>query len=377
MAHIFKHPEGLNKGIVVLTHKELAFLVDRNRLSKRDFLSPITAIKKQFSNIYKKGEIGEIIEKIREKYFIGVHWGGYTGAVETPTWVDFNMSARGNGSFSGDSLYIPLCSANFTPDVMFDARQEKYWDLICVAKSHKVKKIPVLMDQIKRIYKRGYSYRVLIVIASNRDETGDKFDVDLFDKYYADFTAEERELFTIIKTDPDMGFQGFSYSFLSHLYNQSKVFTIFSQKEGECRVIKEAQLCGLPVVVKSDMQGGGRDYLNNKNALFFDSYDTAFETLIDAVEGFDEFEINCSEIKKEIGEQESIEQLKSWFKELFQLHGQSFDGYLLNTDNLNRRLPSHYFDPSVGWAASPDFRFKTTDIVNYKMLCSFSDHLYL
>lgn len=377
MAHIFKHPDKSVKGIVVLTHKEFAFLNDGYRFSRRSLSKPISAINKKIAWLANKRKVATAINKIKKNYFIGVHWGFFSEGIETPSWVSFHMASDGTCSFKGRPFVIPMSSANFTPEVMREKGGGKYWDLICVAKNDNKKKLDVLVRQIRKIYDAGYPYKVLFVIASNLEESAASYYTDIFDDYFSMFSERERDLFTIIKTHPDTGFQGFSYSFLSHLYNQSKVFTIFSQKEGECRVIKEAQLCGLPVVVKSDMQGGGRDYLNDKNALFFDSYDTAFETLIDAVEGFDRFEVNSSEIRKEIGEQESIERLEVWFKELFEMHGQSFDGGLVNTDNLNRRLPAHYFDSSVGWAASPDFRFKTTDIVDYKMLYNFCDHLYL
>lgn len=365
MAHIFKYPENGNKGIIVFTHKEYRFF--QFHPVRRDFVNPFKLMKKfiDFAMYQKK------IASIKKKYFIGVHWGSFARDIVTPPWVDFHFSAPGTATFKGAPFVIPLSSANFTPEVMRRTEKEKYFDIICVAKNTNTKNYQNLMKSIRRIFDEGFTYKVVFVISSNKNEPDNKYYTNIFDDYFNMFSVEERERFTIIKTHPDIGFQGFSYTFLAHLYNQSKVFTIFSQQEGQCKVIKEAQMCGLPVVVKSDMRGGGRDYLNSENSVTFDSYDNAHESLIKAVEGFDEFNIDVEEIRKDLGELESIKKTKEYFSELYRKNGQNFDGNLVNLDNLNRRLPAHYFDKSIEWASDPDFRFKTTDITNIKMFSLF------
>lgn len=365
MAHIFKYPENGNKGIVVFTHKE--FRLFQTRPVKRDVLHPIKLIKKTID--YQKYQ--KKLALIKEKYFIGLHWGHFARNIVSPPWVDFHFSAPGTVTFEGAPFLIPLSSANFTPEVMRSMGKEKYFDIICVAKSHNVKNYQSLMRSVRCIFDQGFEYKVVFVVASNKNEPSGSFYADIFNDYFDMFSAEERERFTIIKTHPDTGFQGFSYTFLSYLYNQSKVFTIFSQQEGECRVIKEAQMCGLPVVVKSDMRGGGRDYINAENSVTFDDYDNAHEALIKAVEELNEFNIDVEEIRKDLGETESIKKTKEYFSELYKKHGQSFDGKLVNLDNLNRRLPAHYFDTSIEWASDPEYRFKTTDIVGFKMFLKF------
>lgn len=287
------------------------------------------------------------------------------------------MAAEGTCSFFGHPFVIPLSSANFTPRIMKPSDSKKYWDILCVAKNDKKKNYDVLMNEVRKIYDLGYNYRILFIVASNKVESDDAFYTSLLNDYFEKFSAEEREIFTIIKTHPESGFQGFSYTFLSHIYSQSKIFTVFSQREGECRVIKEAQLCGLPVVVKDDMEGGGRDYLNDKNSSCFSDYNEAYKTLISAVERYQDFEMNYAELEKKIGEESSLKKLKVFFNNLYEINGQEFDGELLNTDNLNRRLPSHFFDPEISWASDPEYRFKTTDIVDAKMLSAFCDSLNL
>ena len=375
MAHIFKHPTPAVKGIVTFTHKELQFLISKMGLPKLNAAKSMPAAKRLYKKLAYSKTVTRQIENISKSYFIGVHWGFYFENIRTPDWVDFHFASPGTCQFIDEQYVIPLSSASFTPVVMKNNNTPKYWDIICVAKNDHKKKYPELMQQIRKIFDQGYKYNVLFVIASNMNETEKGYYSGILDDYFSMFSAQERERFTIIKTDPNLGFQGFSYTFLSHLYNQSKVFTIFSQKEGVCKVIKEAQLCGLPVVVKSDMQGGGRDYLNESNSLTFESYDTAYKTLIEAVENYQNFSVDYHEIESTIGEQSSLKRLKAHLEDLYEKNDQKFDGELTNTDNLNRRLPAHYFDESIAWAKSPEFRFKTTDIVNARMLSDFYHEL--
>jgi hypothetical protein len=64
--------------------------------------------------------------------------------------------------------------------------------------------------------------------------------------------------------------------------------------------------------------------------------------------------------------------------EFYASKGLKFDEELINTDNLNRRLPAHFYDPqSVPWASELKYRFKTTDITNVFMLQSFLKELKL
>ena len=371
MAHIFKHPNKSNKGIIIFTHKELQLF--NLKVNRRLIKNPLRIFSTYF--LFKRK-----ISRIRKKYFIGIHYGAYQSNLKSSDWVDFHMSAPGTAKFVDDPIILPLNSANFTPLVMQkDFNAEKYWDLICVAHNTYQKKYPELLNSIRKLFDLNGNYKILFVIASSKDESDSKkFYNTLFEDYYKMFSRKEREQFTIIKTHPETGPQGLSYTFLSYLYNRSKVFTIFSQIEGESRVVKEAQLCGLPVVVKSDVKGGMRDYLNESNSLLFDNYEEAHITLKEAIDNYDKFKIDTEYWAKELREDYSLDKVKEFFKQFYNKKGSKFDEELINTDNLNRRLPAHFYDPlSVPWASNSKFRFKTTDILNVYVLQSFLKELKL
>ena len=48
------------------------------------------------------------------------------------------------------------------------------------------------------------------------------------------------------------------------------------------------------------------------------------------------------EMKSAYREDKGLEKLEHYFTELYNKHGQQFDGELTNTDDLVSRLPSHY-----------------------------------
>lgn len=378
MAHIFKHPTKKSKGIIVFTHKEFNLFNYKLKPDKNLIRNPKSFLTSSYQKALMKTRFERKIDTLKKNYFVGIHWGFASRDILSPKWVDFHMTANGTATFKNDPFIIPLNSANFTPEVMSKKKNiTKYWDIICVAKNDNKKNYHQLLFSIRKIYDLGYQYKIIFIIASNKNEDSNRYYTNILDDYFKMFSAEERELFTIIKTHPETGFQGFSYTFLSHLYNQSKIFTIFSQREGECRVIKEAQLCGLPIVVKSDMEGGGRDYLNEENSVYFDCYENAHNSLIYAIENYKDFKFNTLELRKELSESNSIDILHKYFEELFNNYNQNYDKQLINLDNLNRRLPAHYFDKSITWANSEEFRFTTTDIVNIDMFNKFCTELDL
>ena len=372
MAHIFKYPENGCKGIIVLTHKEFRNLECPERIKNREMLNFFSLFNKLKERKKIKDVFKSSLSNVRDKYFIGVHWGFFYDNVKTPDWVDFHLCAKGTAKFLGSPYIIPLNSANFTPKIMEEGKQEdKYWDIICVARNSKNKNYEILMKEIRKLYDKGYFYKILFLIATNGNESKKKYYVDIFKDYNNLFDSKEKEIFTIIKTHPDTGFQGLSYTVLSWFYKKSKVFTLFSQKEGQSKVIKEAQLCGLPVVVKSDLIGGGRDYLDKSNSVLFDNFENAHMALISAVENHRDFSINTNALLNEIGETKSIERLKEYFKDLYSKNGMDFDGELINLDNLNVRLPAHYFSSDISWASDEKYKFTTTDIMNSTMLKKF------
>lgn len=357
--HIAKKSSKESKGILILTHKELSYLSVNIQIRKKNVLRllfyPAFFLQRKFYN--------SLMMKLSDQYVIGVHWGWKSDVKTSPEWVSFHMAAPGTANILDGKYQVPLNSANFTPKVMRNKHYTKIWDLISVSKSAKGKNIDKLFQSIREIYDSGENIKVILVVASNLKEPNNRHYTNILYDYNTLFSEAERENFVLIKTDPNTGFKGLSTDFLADLMNLSKVFTLFSQVEGESRAIKEAQLCGLPVVVKSDLMGGGRDYLNDKNSMFFENYSDASNVIMNAINCFEKFEVSQDDVDEKLSEEENIRKLNLYFKTLFKKLGLDYQGDMVNTDSLARRLPAHFNGNDIFWANDKSYQFKTTDIV--------------
>ena len=326
MAHIFKNPTNDSKGIIVLTHQEVNFISNNQ-------------------NTHSK-----IIE-IKNKYFIGVHYGGYSHGVRVPLFCDFYFGLPSVIGQQPHAYHIPLASGNFTADYFTpDSNNNKYWDIINVSRNGNVKNLRTFFQEVKKIYNLGFKYKILLVCASREEETDRSHFTDIADVYYDTFSKEERDLFTLMRLGKDLEFKGLSKKQLSYFYQSSKVATLFSEMEGFPGVIPEALLTGLPVVIWSGQRGSAKDFLNNTNSILFDTFDKAHLALIDAVKNHDKFNHDHNRLLNELGEKESIKRLKNHFSKIYSLNKQKYDYNLINQDDLVSRLPAHYVP--LPWANS-------------------------
>ena len=320
MAHIFKYPSENNNGIVVISHQE----ADRFMSEHSDLMHDIKA----------------------KNYFVGVHYGGFSVGVNYPPFADFFMGRRYVTNIAQrypNAFEIPVVSSNFTSTVFkSDPEVKKYWDIINVSRAGKVKRLDLFLNEVRKIYDKGYSYKILLVCPKRHEETNEDHFTNIEDVYYNTFNKEERQNFTLMRLDENLEFKGLSKTQLSFFYQASKVSTLFSTCEGSPGVIAESLLCKVPVVVYAHQIGSGRDFLNQNNSVYWEQDTSAHEALINAVENYDKFEFDEEEMKSAYREDKGLEKLEHYFTELYNKHGQQFDGELTNTDDLVSRLPSHY-----------------------------------
>jgi len=124
-------------------------------------------------------------------------------------------------------------------------------------------------------------------------------------------------------------------------------------------------------VLKSDLQCGGRNFLNKDNSVLFSSYETADKSFIYAIENYNSFNVDTTKLSQSLGEQFSLKKLKYYFSILYTRNSQKFDGKLINTDNLNCRLPAHFHE-NVPWSND---RYNTADIFSFQQFKKFVENL--
>lgn len=369
MAHIFKLPENGNKGIIVFTHKEIAFFQKFFKQTRFDWANKLQSrfVKRYTLKRYFKGEL----EQLRKDFFIGMHFGHFHKDYPKLPYVDFYMGSEGTVLFKEPVFRIPLNSRNFIPTIFQDLGFErKYWDIICVAKANVLKKMDEQLKAFRRIYDLGHKYRILLLVPPSVTRDPKKVYVDLEDDYYRMFNKDERDLFTLMSLRDNLSFLGLPQTTLVEFYNNAKVFTLYSQREGESRVISEALLCGLPVVVKDNLIGGGRDFLNESNSVMFKTYEASHEALIHAVEHYKDLKPDTADLIESTREDASLKKLNGYFEQLYRQHGQHFDGKLINQDSLDFRLPGHYLD--LEWGRG---RLLSADILSNKQYKTFLEVL--
>ena len=320
-----------SKGIVVFTHKEVAHLD-----------APV-------------GGLRDALAALRERFVVGVHWGNFQSGVVSPWWVDFHLAGEGTVEFAdlGAAERLTLCSRNFTPAAFSPLEVTKRWDVINVARPVPVKRLDDFLRVIRAIYDRGRRLKVLAICPGPLDMSDpDAWYSDLYSDYERMFDAEDRETFTLIVLRGDGYPFPLSQAAIAELYNLSRVFTLFSDREGESRVVAEALLCGLPVLARADLVGGGRDYLNEGNSRLFSNLDEAADALLELVD--DGPSVDVATLARELSEEHSVPRLETAMRELFERRGLVFEGQM-ETRDLGRRLPSHFRE------LPPDIRERWTN----------------
>jgi hypothetical protein len=152
------------------------------------------------------------------------------------------------------------------------------------------------------------------------------------------FSPEERERVTVLM----IGAPGYPFpvssTYLADVYNDSKAFALFSDQEGESRVVAEALLCGLWIVAKEHVRGGAADYLTAANSRRFTTVEEAADALIELhlAEGGP---AGSATLSSELSATETAPRLREQLEAL--LPPGPHPDELWHLENLDRALPSH------------------------------------
>ena len=318
MAFVLKDPVGDSPGIIIFTHKERLFL-DCN----------VPPVKKALS-------------ELRKHYVFGMHWGAHHPNVSPPTIIDFHLAGPGTVSFARPVRHIPLCSRNFTPACFKPASLPKYWDVINISRPIRQKRLDDFFQVIRRVYDQGHLLRVLLLCPwPPRMDDPSWWYRELEGDYLRMFSESERQYFSLMRLQHGpVGAFPLPQETIAYFYNVSKFFCLFSEHEGESRVIAEALLCGLPVVVRETLLGGGRDYLTPENSRTFSSLDEAAEQFIEIANNHHHYSFDTSKLEIELSERHTKSKLQRALQGLFHELGYPFLGEP-RLDKLDRRLPGH------------------------------------
>ena len=316
MVYELKPPVDGSPGLLMFTHKERPFFFDPP--------APLEAR----------------LERLEEEYVLGAHWGRYHDDVGETPFVDFHMACPGTVDFRADAdvRRIPLCSRNFTPSYFRPIDVPVEWDVLSVGHPINVKRYGELLEVIRMVFDAGVDLRVLLVCAVPDDPSklGPKWDHGFFEKYESLFSDAERERIDLaVPGEVQVGNRSvhpLPNEVFPYLYNASNCFTLFSREEGQSKVVHEALLCGTPVVVREDLKGGGRDYLDETNSLQFGSRKEARDAFIEVAEAPDEHAFDPGHLRSELAEDEVADRFEAEIAAMYEELGHEYRGEMEKTD---------------------------------------------
>jgi len=227
MACILKAPSNDSKGIVVFTTQE------RNHL------------------ILKQRKLQYLLQSLKPKWVIGMHHNWHDFQFKYNDLFDFHMAGDGD-LIEVDSKTVPLINmdaCNFVPDCFRPADNEKFWDILYVARAVGFKKIPEFFQCIRKLYDDSKRYRVLFICPVPPYERKERKTVfyKVRDVYSSLFSESEQNLFNLMTIDYRYPFP-LDLETLAFYYRSSKIFVHFADNERRCRVAAYAWASGIPVV---------------------------------------------------------------------------------------------------------------------------------
>lgn len=316
MVYELKPPVDDAPGLLVFTHKEREF-----------FLDPSPPLARR-------------IRRLRRRYVLGMQWGRYHDDVGETPGIDFHMACPGTVEFrdAADVRVIPLCSRNFTPAYFRPMDVPTQWDVVSVGHPITDKRYGEFLDVVRMVFDEGVDLRVLLICAvpDDPDRLGPRWDHDFFEKYESLFSPAERERI-------DLGMPGevefgsrpihpIPNEVFPYLYNAANSFTLFSQEEGQSKVIHEALLCGTPVVAREDLRGGGLDYLDDRNSLQFGSLAEARDAFVDVARDPEAHAFDPSYLRPDLSEAETADRLEEQIRQVYRDLGRPYAGEIEKTD---------------------------------------------
>jgi glycosyltransferase involved in cell wall biosynthesis len=319
MVSILKEQTSNSRGILVFTHKERFIFED-----------PIKPLQRA-------------LEVLKSEYVLGMHWGWYHDNQDPVPYIDFHLAGDGTVSFT-EELEEPrytYCSRNFIPDPFVPFDCPTHWDIVTVATPVNKKRMHELLEAIIKARDEGVDLTALLYCPRPIELTGSQWDYKFFEMYESNLSEQDKEdieLATPTRTEDDI--YPLPYEFIPYLYNAASAFTIFTQKEGECRVISEALLTGTAVIARDDLLGGGRDFLDETNSELFSSLDEAADIFADVSENPERYSFDPEYLRDSLWAPRTVPKFERTLEEIFEEYNEPFEGEIY-TSNLSFKLPGH------------------------------------
>ncbi len=326
MACILKAPTNDSKGIIAFTtpERDLALSLD-DRWKKE-------------------------IEKIKDRWLVGIHHHAHDLFFKYDPLYDFHLAGETDlVEISGKKFPITnMDCCNFVPSYFNKSTNEKFWDILYVARAVRFKKIPDFFYAIRKLYDQGHMYRVLLISPIDEaDSTRGRYAYSNIRGLYDEmFSKEEQKLFNFMTLNFNYPYP-FDMPTLAHFYKSSKIFLHSADDERRCRVAAYGWAAGMPVV------GGENVGLLLPKELQKPPYFYKAECYKDlarlAKDALDDYEKNpdMTAVRKVVAEDYTKDILINKLKEILPNEYINEDRSLYSLEHLDIRLGMHHLKGST------------------------------
>ena len=327
MACIIKIPSKNSKGVVTFTTQERDKFILPNEDLQKNILS------------------------LKNRWVIGLHHNWHDFNFLYNPLFDFSMAGE-TDLIEKDEKSIPLIpmdACNFSPNEFHFSNNDKFWDILYVARAVYFKKIPEFFQIIRKLYDAGKMYRVLLISPipqeCHTDPNSETGFCNIREMYDEMFSQAEQDLFTLLTIDYRSPFP-FDIPTVAHFYRSSKIFVHSADDEKRCRVAGYAWATGMPVVCMDAVASLLPQAKQIKPYIYLAKDYDDFTTLIDeAIYFVDSYQYNSESMRGAIEETSEIYTKDSLKKELAKYHSktQTYESdTLFNLKNLDLRLGRHF-----------------------------------
>jgi len=318
MATIIKAAHGDNRGVVTFTTQE------RDQVILRD-----DRVKRQLADL--KG-----------RWIVGLHHNWHDDGFRYDPLFDFSMAGEGDLREAEGRPFplIPMDACNFSPAVFKQGGEDKFWDVLFVARPVGFKGFDHLFETIRGLYDRNHLFRVLCIAPVPPEHQKDEISGNARASYESMFSGAERHRFTLLTLGFDYPFP-FDLETLAHFYRSSRVFAHFAPDERRCRVAAYAWAAGLPVVGSSAVGSLLPAALQTEPFFFAVNQFREFgDRIIDAVEVARTAILDFDAPRRQVSVEFTRDALKLELSGRFPEIGTSAEGYAL--EGLDIRLGRHH-----------------------------------
>ena len=315
---------------------------------------------KEYLRLFNSTHSLKIINKLKKRYFIGIHWGASFENVSDKEIVDIHFYHNGmlpqNKNFEDKA--INLTTRSFTPNKFYinpNLSTKKKWDVITIGRMVKVKKYLDFFLIIKNVLIEKPNTKILI-IAPELGYKKSTHDFLFYENYNNIFNIKEKSQIDLITNKEYL-----SQDKVMEYLKQSNIFLFTSIKEGVAKVTAEAALCGLQILIYKKFIGGAKYGIDQRQLNLYSSHRDASNKIINLLEK-DKRIYDNSDLKESHSKLLLVDELKQFFLQ----RGENFTENELDIEDLSIKLNSFKkFLPKEMTLA------QTNDLKNYRALLVF------